>query len=251
VAWFSAGSLPTGVTVNAAGGSNGFALETNASVQYVNPQARNATAGAAGASLFDLTLPVATGSSCATAFSLDAVRLSALALPNEVNLSWQLPPNMHFEHHTLERAELGEAFMPIGEYAAGNLTYWHADQGVRPLQRLLYRVVSEHPDGSKSYSNRVQVNTQPSTHEQRLDVYPNPSLGAKAVTAALKRPAMVSSARVYNSTGAEVYAPTLSEEPVTHLGVPTGNLPAGVYVLEVVADGKPLHTRFMVLSPGK
>jgi hypothetical protein len=127
----------------------------------------------------------------------------------------------------------------------------HADQSVRPEQRLLYRVVSQHPDGNKSYSNRVLVNTQPSTHEQRLDVYPNPALGAMAVTAALKRPAMVSSARVYNSTGAEVYAPTLSEEPMTHLGVLTGHLPAGVYVLEVVADGKPLHTRFMVLSPGK
>jgi hypothetical protein len=126
VAWFRAAALPAGITVNAAGGINGFALETNASAQYVNAQARNATAGAAGASLFDLTLPIAAGSSCATAFSLDAVRLSALALPSEVNLNWQLPPNMHFERHTLERAELGEAFMPIGEYAAGNLTYWHA-----------------------------------------------------------------------------------------------------------------------------
>lgn len=124
--WFSAAALPASVTVNVAGGNNGFALESNASGIYINPQARNATAGAAGASLFDLTLPMATGSSCATAFSLDAVRLSALALPSEVNLSWQLPPNMHFERHTLERAELGEAFMPIGEYAAGNLTYWHA-----------------------------------------------------------------------------------------------------------------------------
>ncbi|MBX3101361.1 MAG: hypothetical protein KF690_02530 [Bacteroidetes bacterium] len=250
VVWVKSASLPGNVTTTINGGINGVAYETVANVR-TNPQARGAAAGGAGINLFNLVLPMASGDVCAAVLSLDEVQLSALASPQEVVLRWKLPAHTTYAQHHLQRALLGEPFEQVATFGAGATQYTYSDMSALPEQTLIYRVQSVLPDGSKTYSNRVQVTTQPSLASQRLWTYPNPSLGAEAITAQLDKPAYISRAQLINLQSSRIHDLQVSEEQTTHLPISVRDLPAGAYVLEVVADGKLLYTRVMLLGRGQ
>ena len=165
---------------------------------------------------------------------------TAQAKGSDVLVNWQVTQELNMKEYDVERAGSNLQFVTAGTVVATNAQLDHAysftDAGAAATAGgLFYRLKQVNKDGSFTYSNIIKVNTNSGI----LTVgFANPV--TNVVQLHINSPVVQKlQAGIYDLLGRKVA--TLNEQVLTagdnFITMPTGNLPKGVYILNLSAGG--------------
>jgi subtilisin-like proprotein convertase family protein len=158
--------------------------------------------------------------------------LSFTGAPDQagVLLRWQTASELNNSHFEVERSSDGKVWQSIGRVAGNGTT--HAQMNYQYLDRMAgrsnyYRLKQVDYDGKHEYSPLVMVMMEGIEHG--LMVYPNPAVDQVTVKSSRYPAELV----VWSSAGVAVVRTNLTTAQTV---VPLQQLPAGVYLLQVVSS---------------
>jgi photosystem II stability/assembly factor-like uncharacterized protein len=176
------------------------------------------------------------------AVPVELISFSAVAVGDEVNLSWSTATETNNMGFDIERKSNGANWEKIG-FVQGNGTttelssYSYIDRP-QTSGTLFYRLKQIDHDGRYEYSNMVEVNlAQPLTYSLEQN-YPNPFNPATTIKYSIPEAGMVN-LKVYDVLGNEI-ATLVSE-----------SLDSGIYQFEFDASGYSSGVYFYELTAGK
>ncbi|SDX90390.1 T9SS type A sorting domain-containing protein [Hymenobacter psychrophilus] len=185
------------------------------------------------------TAPASNDPTCGQPLPVTLVRFTAQALPSGVKLDWATATELNNDYFEVQRSADGRVFAPIGRVpGAGNTssgaTYSFTDTAPLPGSGY-YRLRQTDHDGSEVFS-AVAVATGRQQLEARI--YPNPG------TTTITLPAGAEQAiryRIYTATGRTV----LAGHGAGGTALDVQQIPAGLYLLELLTDGQRHVQRFV------
>lgn len=175
----------------------------------------------------------------------------AHAQGNSVLLQWVTSSEVYASHFMVQRSIDGAHFNTIRKVAASGFSntirhYQHTDSraGEAGSDNLFYRLLMADKDGNISYSPIENVTLQPLS--AYLKPYPNPVKDKFSIVAGgISGPVAV---RIVNLNGAQLYYKDFEVSgKFFKTEISVSHLPAGIYLLQVVCDGK-VQTRKLVIE---
>lgn len=170
-----------------------------------------------------------------------------------VQLYWATAQELNARAYHVERSLDGRSFTTVATQAAAGTTnraqQYTALDAAAPASQLYYRLTQQDTDGALHYSAVVSVASGIQA-AAALSVAPNPAAPAQPLTLTLTgRAGQAGTLQLLDAVGRVQYTQAL--RPLTAaeqlpLTLPA-TLPAGTYLLRVVAPGRaPLHTRLVL-----
>ncbi len=160
----------------------------------------------------------------------------------QVQLNWATASELNNQYFIVERSSNGTEFRKIGSAlnSKGNSvsTQQYQTWDYTPLQGVsYYRLRQTDIDGKTTYSNTVKVSIN-NLEEGQLNVYPNPT--TTVLTLQLPEAATHKFYLSIYSEGGKL----VKSQPITtnQTVIYTASLANGVYLLEVIENGKPVKS---------
>lgn len=160
----------------------------------------------------------------------------------QVQLNWATATEFNNQYFVVERSSNGLEFRKIGTAinSKGNSisTQQYQTWDYTPLQGVsYYRLRQTDIDGKTTYSNMVKVSIN-NLEENQLNVYPNPTttvLTLQLQDAATHKYQLI----IYSEAGKLVKSQAITTNQTM---IYTASLANGVYLLEVIENGKPVKS---------
>lgn len=174
VVWLKQGSLPAGITTNAAGGANGTTSGTASCANSAN----TATAGGAGNTLFNFALaaPRDTTATCRQLVPLYVnADISGYQLGNRRFIIARVSHQDFIQACILQKAATPNTFANLATLNGnGQAAYQFTD--AQDMDKMaIYRIKIITKDGHIAYSSVLRMNNVQSNINIGVDVFPNPS----------------------------------------------------------------------------
>lgn len=170
---------------------------------------------------------------------LQLLSFTATAITNGARLAWATANEYNSKGFTIERSLDGTNFSAIGSAASkagpsgGNYTYAYTDNGLLNGFTYYYRLLQTDLNGNAIYSEVRSI--QLAGENNIITVYPNPVKTVAHVVTGKSITAAVSLLTINGKTVWQQAKQTINGS----LDVPMANLPAGVYMLQVLqASGR-------------
>lgn len=152
---------------------------------------------------------------------------------NVINVAWQIATETNVKNYEIERSNDGNNFITIGELAATDTSnYTYPDNN--PLKgNNFYRLVIVSNDGTKNYSDIVEVTETTST--ANANFYPNPVVDHSVTVDVSNINKGIYQLMIFNSAGQDVYNTTINyvSGDLTQLIKLPQSIPTGIYKVQL------------------
>lgn len=208
-------------TNGASASSSQWALGNFGSGQYAEYTIRSFSGGGGGGS-------VGGGS----AFPVEFADIQAFWLEanQQARIEWTTASELNVSHFVVERSTDGLLWSEVRTVAAQGAGLYSIDDQVFGVVNQYYRILSVDLDGQETLSKTVVLAAE-STHQQPT-VWPNPAHD-RLLVKTLSGGATI---RLYSLTGQLINMTQLDENQV-FVELSLQHLPAGMYQIEIIADG--------------
>jgi hypothetical protein len=158
---------------------------------------------------------------------------------NLVDLKWETSSEQNCDYYTVERSTDNANFTAIGRVEGNGTTnlvskYGLQDRNINGLTRAYYRLKQTDLDGRTQYSKTILVKFEQAT--TGFSVYPSPNNGVFNLKGNLQK---VKQMQLLNLSGVVVKKLPLQTQQSL------GDLPPGMYILQIIGDGFTEHVRFV------
>jgi hypothetical protein len=240
VIWFSPSSLPSNVTADISGGTNGVQVAGTLDCSDIN---WGATAGGSGLINYGL----ASGASgfinmCScetTPLPVELVSFTGTVIKDKVELKWTTSSEKNNNYFIVEKSSDSKLFSEVVKIkGAGNSTvvlYYHAIDYEPSQGTSYYRLKQVNYDGEISYSKWVDVNVQ---HTYAIKAIPNPSTGIMKINLP-ETPSASCRVHIKDASGKSIYEWIIPDDKFNNsIALTDVNFGAsGLYYLLVEMDG--------------
>jgi hypothetical protein len=178
---------------------------------------------------------------CETTLPVQLTSFTAQTKGTDVLLNWQVAQELNMKEYNVERSSSNFQFTSVGTVAATNSALQHAysftDVGALNAVAgdIFYRLKQVNSDGSITYSNVIRVNVGNGTFSAKIV---NPF--SNTVQMHISSPvAQKMQAAIYDVQGRKVasLSPRDLSAGDNYIAMPTGQLPQGIYILNLTAGG--------------
>lgn len=179
---------------------------------------------------------------------LDITSFTATAVNADTKLSWTYENQIDVSHFEIERAASGSSsFVKVGEVTANNNasgTYTFTDINAKQsFTKGYYRLKIVDLDGHFTYSKIVLV-----TFDNDVLFLVRPTIVSKGeainIQSAVSSAGTVYNGYLFNTTGQLAYS--WKAQPGATFQIPTGNLSAGVYIIQLVSMDKTITQKVII-----
>ncbi len=177
---------------------------------------------------------------------VDLISFTAKAQGKEVSLDWQVANEAKMAGYTIERSADAKSFTAINKVTARNAQTtdeYHVTDAAPLNGANYYRLKMEEKDGSYTYSS-VQLVEMNNVAGDRINLYPNPVTSGTSFTVHTDVVPASGSVMVMDQAGKVLYSQLLDHSMDTRVSI--GNLPAGIYIVAVIQDGRSQFTKLVV-----
>lgn len=181
---------------------------------------------------------------CTGLLPVTLIDFKATRYHNQVNLSWFATRESQFSRYVVERSNDGLHFNSIGSILGSNLAnYRFTDVQPPASQTVFYRLRLVDVDGRSDYSKIVSLRLYDAVSNALL--YPNP---ARDILQVRLKNATTGNGKlsVLDITGRILQQQTVPAQ-TNSLQIDVRRLPAGKYVIELVAEDQLLHDSFLIV----
>jgi hypothetical protein len=248
VVWFKQASLPAGITSSATGGSNGVTSGTASCPNSAN----TATAGGAGATLFNFALaaPRDTTATCRQLVPLYVnADISGYQLGNRRFITARVSHQDYIQACILQKAATPNTFTDLMRFNGnGQAQYQFTD--VQDMDNIaIYRIKLITKDGHVAYSSVLRMAPHQVDKNKSLHVYPNPSRQKMSLQVFIQTAGLATIA-ITNNLGQPLWQQRQWLSKGYHvLPLAIGTLPVGVHTITVTTTASAEHGTFIKLAP--
>ena len=184
--WAAGPSFPGSVAATVIGGANGVVSAASTKTVCVG-SSNGATAGTAGSTLSNYTVPVSSGPVCVALASPDLRYFNATRTNQDIQLSWALispESTADIRNFLLQRSSDLSNFTSVTTLACSkdSIAYHYTDAPANIGGTLAYRLAWQNTNGQWFYSRIVAVAGMPGPDGSSIRLYPDPATNYLNVT---------------------------------------------------------------------
>jgi len=187
-----------------------------------------------------------------TPLGVEMIELTGKNEPGYNTLEWVISAEFNANKYIIERSEDGNSFEQIGVVQAKGLsmeteTYHFED--LEPLTGIgMYRITMVRENGSSVTSNTLSLDRQFMDELEIVKTFPNPVNEELNVVLSSKTDGIYT-VSLSTISGQTIYQASLSvKKGLTHTSIDAEQLQSGLYLLNVISNGKKLATQKVVIE---
>jgi hypothetical protein len=235
VVWIRPAAAGT-LTTNVAGGANGT-VSMLSNIAACRGLANGATAGAAGATLFNYQAPVASDFVCAPLASANLVEFNGVVLDEMNRFSWKVREPGTVLRYLLQRSLDQVEYETVSTVNSSNLQMHIADDKHPSETVAYYRLKIEYQGGDSEYSRIIMLRREVTQAFEWISLHPNPAQSYVDVSLMAAEQALAT-ITIRNPAGQLLVSQQrLLRKGYTSLRLPLASLRAGLYYVTVDVNG--------------
>jgi hypothetical protein len=187
-----------------------------------------------------------------TPLGVEMIELTGKNEPGYNTLEWAISAEFNADKYIIERSEDGNSFEPIGIIEAKGLsmeteTYHFED--LEPLTGIgMYRITMVRENGTSVNSNTLSLDRQFMDELEIVKTYPNPVNDELNIVLSSKTDGFYTIS-LSTVSGQTIYETNQSvKKGLTHTSIDAEQLHSGLYLLNIISNGKKLATQKVVIE---